>query len=510
MANISIAAASGLDAGTTSDDIVTLTDAVALTADETLVGNGGNDTLVLHETLEEYLAYTGTIAYAGATTSWTVGDADASNTLTLSEGFNKIQFADGTVIEAGVASSGIVTNAANGTAQLDQAASGYSYSWNGFAFEAGSGDALDAASIVSVDGQAIATVGNSFTNDEGAFEITNDVDLTFTPNATAVAAAGNPGETASFSYEVVIADGDGVETTITVTFESTINFSVFDDVWNATDDTADIDETTDLGMEDAGNDTFNGDDQINTITAGEGNDSIFGGDNDDVLEGGAGDDMIRGGNGDDTITVGTGAGAETDSNNLGGGAGADDITGGDGADVIFGGQGDDGETIGGLNGGAGDDTINGGAGNDYLDGGADNDELRGGDGDDTLDGDTGDDVLRGGAGSDELDGEGGDDTLYMSLGGDNGDDLLRGGADSDTFVLKTNAGDATIADFTDGDDILDVSDLGITDLAGIQAIAYEVDGNTVLQIDADTEVTLTGIDITALNALTEDDFTFAS
>lgn len=516
MANINITDTDGLVAGSTSNDTVTLTENVALngaTAAVTIDGNGGDDTLVLNETLADFLGYTnGSITYDNAADTWTVdNDTTLGDELTATNDFNRIRFADGTEIQAGVISSGNVVNTTtDGKAELAAAATAYTYSWNGFGFDASSGDPLDVASIVSVDGQAIATVGDSFTNDDGAFEIAaNGTDLSFTANATAVSAAGNPGETATFSYDVVVADSDGVETTITVSFDEEIQFSVFDDTWNATDSVSDIDETSDLGGEDAGNDTFNGDDQVNNITAGEGNDSIFGGNNDDVLEGGAGDDMIRGGNGDDTITVGTGAGAETDSNNLGGGAGADDITGGDGADVIFGGQGDDGETIGGLYGGAGDDTINGGAGNDYLDGGADNDELRGGDGDDTLDGDSGDDVLRGGAGSDDLDGEGGDDTLYMSLGGDNGADELTGGADSDTFVLKTNAGNATITDFTDGDDILDVSDLGITDLAGVQAIAYEVDGHTVLQIDADTEVTLTNITMTDLNALTAADFDFA-
>jgi Ca2+-binding RTX toxin-like protein len=516
MANITLDSAVALSAGTTGDDILTLDAALNTATDGDIAhnGNGGSDTLVLTETLAEVIGYATTsagdpidsLSYDGGNTTWTLDEAPGSaNAMTASNGFSAVQFADGTVLQAGVASSGnILTDISTGSLDLTTI---QTYNWNGFAL---TDDTLTVGSIVSVDGQVIDTVGDSFTNDDGAFEITGGNTVVFTPNSTAIAAQGNPGQTASFSYDVVVDDGDGNLSTITLTFTADIEFTAGNDTWNADEaGTNTVDETS---GEDEGDDTFNGNDEVDNITAGAGNDSIFGGNGNDVLEGGAGDDMIRGGNGHDTITVGTGVGAETDSNNLGGGAGDDKITGGDGADVIFGGQGDDSNTAnngsdGGLFGGAGEDTINGGAGNDYLDGGADNDELRGGDGDDEIYGDTGDDVLRGGAGTDILSGEGGNDTLYMSLGGDNGDDQLTGGADDDTFVLKTNAGDATITDFTTGEDVLDVTDLGITDLAGIQAIAYEVGGDVIIQIDADTEVTLT---THSLASLTEDDFTFAS
>ncbi|ATG45970.1 calcium-binding protein [Phaeobacter piscinae] len=524
MANINITDTEGLVAGSTSNDTVTLTENVDLDlalGTVTIDGNNGDDTLVLNETLADFLGYAnGSITYDNAADTWTVdNDTGAGDELTATNDFNQIRFADGTEIQAGVISSGNVVNTTtDGKAELAAAATAYTYSWNGFSFDASSGNALDVASIVSVDGQAIATVGDSFTNDDGAFEIAaNGTDLSFTANATAVSAAGNPGETASFSYDVVVADSNGVETTITVSFDEEIQFSVFDDVWNATDAVSNIDETSDLGGEDAGNDTFNGDDAANTIVAGAGNDTLNGGDDDDDLTGGDGDDVlrgddgadalkggdgndtIRGGEGNDTITVGTTEAG--DSNVLGGGGGDDDITGGAGNDTIFGGNDDDSN----LDGGAGDDVINGGAGADTLVGGDDNDTLKGGDGNDDLDGDDGNDELRGGAGEDDVDGGNGDDTIYTSLGGDD----LNGGAGADTFVLKAGTGETEIEDFTDGDDILDVSELGFTSLADVQAIAYEVDGHTVLQIDADTEVTLTNITMADLNNLTAADFDFA-
>ena len=88
-----------------------------------------------------------------------------------------------------------------------------------------------------------------------------------------------------------------------------------------------------------------------------------------------------------------------------------------------------------IKGGAGADLIVGGQGNDTLYGGEDGDRLEGGEGDDTL---------YGGSGTDWL------------IGGE-GDDTLTGGADADTFVVAAGHGDDTITDFTDGEDLIDLT-----------------------------------------------------
>ncbi|UTS82945.1 calcium-binding protein [Phaeobacter piscinae] len=489
MANINVATGDTFVAGTTGDDAVSLTDAVTFAAASTLEGNGGADTLTLEgNALAALMAGANAeVSYDADTDTWTLDDdTTAGFAVSLTEGFTSVTFSDGATIEAGVASTGVINPAAGDADGTPLAlASTTSYDWDG---EATTTTTFTATSIVSVDGQDVATVGNNFTNTDGAFTV-DGTNLEFTANTAAIAAQGNVGDEATFSYVVVLSDGTNTQT-VTVTFEETIPFTTGDDTWNAAEGAKDIDETAST---DAGNDTFNGDDQDNDIEAGDGNDTVIGGNGDDTLEGGDGVNVIRGGNGDDEITNG-----DDDGSTLGGGAGADDITGGTGADTIFGGNGDDGN----LDGDAGDDVINGGDGEDTLIGGAGDDTLKGGDGDDDLTGDAGNDELRGGAGADTVDGGAGDDMIYSSLGGDE----LTGGAGNDTFVLKAGTGDTTITDFGTGANKLNVEELGYNDLDDVLAVAYETSNGVTIAIDADTTVTLTGETLTGLAAA---DFDFA-
>ncbi|UWR47352.1 calcium-binding protein (plasmid) [Phaeobacter inhibens] len=491
MANINVPTGETFVAGSTGDDAVSLTDALDFATGEDFDGNGGADTLTLNNNALAALlgGANADLAYDADSDTWTIDDdTTGGDDVQLTEGFTSVTFSDGVTIEAGVASSGAINPAAGDADGTPLAlASTTNYDWDG---EAVTSTTFTATSIVSVDGQDVATVGNNFTNTDGAFTV-DGTNLEFTANTAAIAAQGNVGEDASFSYVVVLSDGTNTQT-VTVTFEETIPFTTGNDTWNATADTADVDETSDFGGVDAGNDTFNGDDQDNTITAGDGDDTVIGGNGDDVLEGGDGANVLRGGNGDDTLTSG-----DDDGNILGGGAGADDITGGAGADTLFGGNGDDGN----LDGGDGDDVVNGGAGDDTLLGNTGNDTLRGGDGDDDLDGGAGADELRGGAGDDSVNGGAGADMMYVSLG----DDTLDGGADDDTFILRDDSGATTIENFTTGDK-LNVEGLGYNDLADVLAVAYETSEGVTLAIDADTTVLLDGLSLTDLDA---SDFDFA-
>ena len=72
---------------------------------------------------------------------------------------------------------------------------------------------------------------------------------------------------------------------------------------------------------------------------------------------------------------------------------------------------------------------------------------------DTLDGNSGNDRLIGGEGRDTLGGGEGDDWLS----GGTGTDTLTGGAGADTFVYFAGHGSDTITDFTDGEDVIDLS-----------------------------------------------------
>ncbi len=140
-----------------------------------------------------------------------------------------------------------------------------------------------------------------------------------------------------------------------------------------------------------------------------------------------------------------------------GGNGNDPLNGGSGRDQINGGNGNDS-----LSGGNGNDTLNGGNGSDILLGQVSNDSLSGGNGNDLLDGGLGNDTLNGGNGSDILLGQVSNDSL---LGG-NGDDLLDGGLGDDTllggngrdrFVLASSNGTDTIIDFTNNQDLIQLS-----------------------------------------------------
>ena len=166
----------------------------------------------------------------------------------------------------------------------------------------------------------------------------------------------------------------------------------------------------------------------NDFSGGDGNDTLFGEDNNDTLDGGARDDFLDGGAGADLLLGGNG------KDTLNGGIGNDTLDAGASDDVLFGLDGDD---I--LNGSSGRDTLDGGTGNDLLDGGTSDDALFGFDGDDTLIGGNGRDTLFGGVGN----------------------DLITGGNSPDTFVLSSEAGTDTIADFQLNSDVIGLSE-GIT------------------------------------------------
>jgi Ca2+-binding RTX toxin-like protein len=204
---------------------------------------------------------------------------------------------------------------------------------------------------------------------------------------------------------------------------------------------------------DAGNDEIHGNTGNDFVSGGTGNDKLYGEDGDDQIEGNEGDDYIdtgigndiaRGGLGSDTVLLGAG------NDFASGGSGRDYIEGGDGSDQIFG--------------DAGNDKLCGGAGNDYISGGENNDLIYGGDGNDIISGDDGADVLYDDLGDDIISGENGDDVFYIGQG----KDTILGGSGRDIFSFEsltsstsTNQMYDTILDFTQGEDTIDLSSLGI-------------------------------------------------
>ena len=267
---------------------------------------------------------------------------------------------------------------------------------------------------------------------------------------------------------------------------------------------------------------------------------------DDILEGGAGADRLDGGAGSDTavyrnsnaaVTVNldtgilTGGHAEGDElfniENIEGSDYDDILTGNNGPNHLYGGAGDDelqgGEGIDRLDGGAGVDTVsyanskegmlvnllfNEGSRNDYEDRseeivnienviGSDYlDSIRGDSGENDLYGRAGDDELSGGAGADRLFGGAGDDELR----GNGGDDVLEGGDGADRFIFGHSNGDDTILDFTDNEDLIDLSEI---DLSGFDDLTLSSDSNGVtihMTTSGGGSILLEGFDIANLDA----------
>ncbi len=320
----------------------------------------------------------------------------------------------------------------------------------------------------------------------------------------------------------------------------------------------------------AGNDTINALAGADSITGNGGNDTIDAGGGADTIFATVddGDDAYNGGGGTDTynlgattadaavnLAAGTASSAQTgiDSlvgiENVTGGAGNDSITGDAQTNILIGGAGSD--TLAG--GSAGNDSLRGGLGNDvyiidragvsvvenagegtdtvrvslatytlgnnvenliYTGLGAINasgnalaNSMTGGGGGDTLSGGGGNDTLLGGLGGDILNGGAGNDFIY----GGGGNDTMNGGNGNDTFVFEAGFGVDVIAGFdanpTGGQDLLDVSALGITatNFAANVTIT-DLGADTLVAIAGVGTITLTGVNGTGANVITISDF----
>jgi Ca2+-binding RTX toxin-like protein len=314
-----------------------------------------------------------------------------------------------------------------------------------------------------------------------------------------------------------------------------------------------------------GADTLNGGTGADTLVGGTGNDTYVVDNAGDVVTeaASAGTDTVQtilasytlGANVENLAFTGTGNFAGTGNtlnNTITGGAGADTLSGGTGADT--------------LNGGAGNDTLDGGTGNDTMVGGTGNDTyvvanagdvvteaasagtdtvqttlasytleanvenltytgagnfagtgnglanlITGNGGADTLSGGGGNDTLNGGLGNDTLNGNGGADRLD----GGAGNDALDGGAGNDVFGFSQSSfGVDTISGFdanaTDGQDLLDVSGLGITatTFAGSLTIT-DLGANTLVAFIGGGSILLNGVNGVGANSIDQTDFILA-
>jgi len=158
----------------------------------------------------------------------------------------------------------------------------------------------------------------------------------------------------------------------------------------------------------------------------------------------------------------------------------------------------DGDVSNAINGTSGDDkldgtreadALNGNAGNDRLSGGRGDDTVNGGSGNDRLSGGRGDDVLIGGSGNDDMDGDSGNDTFVFELGF--GDDRIKSGFD---------------ANANGGQDLLDISDLGITSANFAASVSINDLGRDTLVVIGDNSILLEGVNGSGSNTITQSDF----
>lgn len=224
---------------------------------------------------------------------------------------------------------------------------------------------------------------------------------------------------------------------------------------------------------------------INGIRGSDFNDTLGGGVFGNLLEGGLGDDILLGFGANDTLR---------------GEGGNDTIDGGSGGDVLEGGLGDDS-----LDGGTGSDVVIGGDGNDTLFGGFDSvsDFINGGDGDDLIFAAPGDDAseaidtILGGDGEDTLTFENEIDNVQFDLAGLT--TAVGAGRNNATSGVEHVFGGAG-ADFLRGDDL----DNRLEGGAGIDRLIGR-DGDDTLVGGADTDLLRGGDDDDLLNGGADDD-----
>ncbi|KKJ76823.1 hypothetical protein WH95_10995, partial [Kiloniella litopenaei] len=239
-------------------------------------------------------------------------------------------------------------------------------------------------------------------------------------------------------------------------------------------------------------------DNILTIKEGSIIENAFAGDGDDILIGNDAVNWLRGGRGDDALE---------------GGAGADRLDGGQDEDTVnyhrstagvtvnlnddlaeAGGhaQGDILENIEHVSGSEFEDNITGNSFDNILEGGAGNDTLSGGSGDDQLIGGTGADTLIGGEGRDRI-------------SGGAGNDVIDGGADEDTafysgyhedYTITTANGTTTVQGADGTDTLTNVEFLQFTDKKiYLGSNAAPVATTTTKTVDEDNSLTLSITDL---------------
>jgi Ca2+-binding RTX toxin-like protein/LysM repeat protein len=130
-------------------------------------------------------------------------------------------------------------------------------------------------------------------------------------------------------------------------------------------------------------------------------------------------------------------------------------------------------------------------------------------------GTSGDDILSGTEHGEHLSGGAGNDALFGGAGrdvieGGTGDDVLTGGLGDDRFVFRRGDGADRITDFVAGagsEDVIDVSQIGLTTFEDVLAVATQQGSDVVLQLDPAMTLRVQNVQLDLLHA---DDFLFSA
>jgi VCBS repeat-containing protein len=245
---------------------------------------------------------------------------------------------------------------------------------------------------------------------------------------------------------------------------------------------------------------------VDRLAGGGGGDLLVGDAGDDYLDGGTGGDFMLGGAGNDTYVVDnatdsimeTGNGVDTVITSLSSYTLASSLENlvNSGSALTFTGVGNGSANI--MRGGAFADNLSGGDGNDLL---------IGGNGADILNGGNQNDELYGGAGGDTLSGGNGIDKIVGGVG----DDTMSGGAGNDTFSFASGFGNDKIMDFDadpfGGQDVIDISQFGISDAAFAAHVTItDVGGDVLITIDNNVNQKLLLAGIADASTISKADF----
>ncbi|WP_338430961.1 DUF4214 domain-containing protein [Synechococcus elongatus] len=204
-----------------------------------------------------------------------------------------------------------------------------------------------------------------------------------------------------------------------------------------------------------------------TVTTGDGNNTVFTGESNDVVTTGAGNDFINAGVLYERRVQRQAI--DTDNDIVNAGEGNNVVLTGFGNDSVISGSGNDSINVG-TGGFAGDNTVDAGSGNNTVVAGFGNDSIITGGGNDTIVASNGDNTVRSGDGADVIAIGNGRDGIFAGAGNDTV--TLRGENLTDVDFIDGGEGTRDFISFTAGDTIERSETAGVRNIEGFELLNF--------------------------------------